>query len=80
MTVREILVEMWVSMERETGEIPTRIELPSKTYDRLLADFGVHHLFEVPSARTKKLDAIVLTHASGQRVSVYRHPAKPEGE
>ena len=80
MSVRKILADLWVKLERETGEVPTRIDLPINTFERLLGEFKDTHLFEVPDGFTSgPMNAIVLT-VAGQRLRVHMSPEKERAD
>lgn len=74
MTIRQIIANFWVQLERETGAIPTRIELPPVAYDKLVTEFNARK--PVATARLERGVAphLVLTH-NGQAITVTRTPS-----
>ena len=77
MTVRQIIADFWVQLERETGEIPYSIALRGATYDKLVAEFGEQGskaLVAESRLKGSGFPALKLTHANGQEVVVVRAP------
>ena len=73
MSVRKALAGFWVELERATGEVPTSIELPPKSFDALVVEAGGQMRATAAKARLMgRQVVIVLTHDNGQRVRVVR--------
>lgn len=64
MSIKQIIANFWHEMHQETGEIPTNIFLPTKSFDKLKNECG--------GDRVPEPIVIYLTHTDGKTVMVTR--------
>ncbi len=72
MTIRQIIADFWVKLERETGEIPYSIALRPQAFDKLLIEAGAHYVAEAERARQLGRPALFVLQAEGREMIVAR--------